>query len=243
MNQEIITKAIVIKSVPYKDNDKILTLLTPDHGKISASLRGANKPKAKLKFAGQLFCFAEFDLIQFGSNFTVKTVTEIESFFDISKDFQKLSIGSSILEICDKITKEGETNCYPIFLSTLKALQTLVFSSTSPKLVLVKFMLDAFKFCGYELTMDRCKNCGAKFNGNIFMNIETGAFVCPLCKTEECMNISLGAFNIIKLVSNTEYQNLKSITVHEHHLDEILILLNANFTGKFEIIIKSLKNL
>ena len=242
MNQEIITKAIVIKSVPYKDNDKILTLLSADHGKLSASLKGANKPQAKLKFAGQLFCFAEFNLAKFGSNHTVKTATEIESFFDIAKDFAKLSIGSSILEMSDKITKEGE-NSYPIFLNTLKALQTLVFSKALPKLVLVKFMFEVFKICGYELTMDKCKNCGAKFNGNIFMNIETGAFVCPLCKTVECMKISLGAFNILKLVSTTEYQNLKSISVHEHHLDEILVLLNANFTGKFDVIIKSLKNL
>ena len=242
MNQEIITKAIVIKSVNYKDNDKILTLLTPEHGKISASLRGANKPQAKLKFAGQLFCFAEFCLVQYGNNKTVKTATEIESFFDVAKDFEKLSIGSSLLEISDKITKEGE-NCYSVFLNTLKALQTLVFSSTSPKLILTKYMLEVFRICGYELIMDRCKSCGAKFNNNIFMNIETGAFVCKLCKTDECMAVSLGAFNILKLVSNTEYSNLSSIKAHNHHLDEILVLLNANFTGKFDIIIKSLKNI
>ena len=242
MNQEIITKAIVIKSVPYKDNDKILTLLTAEYGKISANLKGANKPKSKLKFAGQNFCFAEFNLMQYGQNHSVKTATEIESFFDIAKNFQNLSIGSSMLEIDDKITKEGEL-CYPIFLNTLKALQTLVFSSVNSKIVLIKFMLETFKFCGYQLVFDKCKNCGAKFNNNIFMNIETGAFVCSLCKTQECMQISLGAFNVMKYISSTDYTSLKSISAHEHHLDEILVLLNANFTGKFGLIIKSLKNL
>ncbi len=240
--KEIITKAIVIRSVLYKDNDKILTLLTPQYGKISANLKGANKPQAKLKFAGQLFCFAEFNIVFYGQNGTVKTASEIESFFDISKDFKKLSIGSAILEISDKTTKDGE-NCYSFFLNTLKALQALVYSQTNPKLVLAKFMLESFKFSGYGLYLDKCKSCGAKFNSNIFLNIETGAFVCSLCKSQECMPVSLGAFNVLKVLNNTEYENLKSISVHEHHLDEVLVILNANFTGKFEIILKSLKNL
>lgn len=242
MNKEIITKAIVIKSVTYKDNDKILTLLTPEYGKISASLKGANKPQAKLKFAGQLFCFAEFSLVSYGKTNTVKTATEIESFFDVSKDFEMLSVGSAILEISDKITKDGE-NCYLVFLNTLKALQFLVFSKVPPKLTLLKYMLESFKICGYEPNVDKCKSCGAKFNNKFFLNIETGAFVCPLCKTEECMNSSLGAFNVLKLILNTDYNALESIKTHNHHLEECLILLNANFTGKFDIIIKSLKNL
>lgn len=242
MEKEIITKAIVIRKTPYNDNTEILTLLTLEHGKIGASLKGAKKPQAKLKFAGQLFCFAEFVLIQKGENFTVKTATEIESFFEISKDYEKLSIGSSMLEICDKITNSSE-NCYPVFLELLKALKTLVFSQAKPKLVLSKFMIEIFRISGYALSLDKCKNCGTKFGSNIFLNIETGAFLCSLCKTEECMGISLGAFSILNLLSTTEYEKLETFSVHNHHLDEILVLLNANFSGKFQIIIKSLKNL
>lgn len=31
-----VTRALVVRSVDYKDSDKILTLLTPDMGKLSA---------------------------------------------------------------------------------------------------------------------------------------------------------------------------------------------------------------
>jgi len=242
MNEEIITKAIVIKSIKYQENDKILTLFSLELGKISAKIKGILKPTAKLKFAGQLFCFAEFSLIKSGENFTVKTASEIESFFDISSDYLKLSVGTSILEICDKTLNEYEPNA-TLFLNVIKSLQTICLTKTNPKLVLAKFMLEIFKLSGYELNFEKCQSCGAEFNGKIYLNIETGSFVCSMCKTEECMPVSLGAFNILKLIKQTDYQKLNSFLVHEHHLNEILILFNANFSGKFQIILKSLKNL
>ena len=242
MNEEIITKAIVINSIKYQESDKILTLFSLDFGKISAKIRGVLKQTAKLKFAGQLFCFAEFCLIKNGDNFTVKTATEIESFFDISSDYYKLSIGTAILEICDKTLNDFEPNT-TLFLNVIKSLQTICLTKTNPKLVLTKFMLEVFKLSGYELNFEKCQSCGAMFNNKIFLNIETGTLVCSMCKTEECMPVSIGAFNILKLLRQTDYQKLTSFSVHEHHLNEILVLFNANFSGKFQIILKSLKNL
>ena len=37
------TKALVLRSVDYKESDKILTLLTQDRGKVTASARGSRK--------------------------------------------------------------------------------------------------------------------------------------------------------------------------------------------------------
>lgn len=37
------TKALVLRTVDYKESDKILTLFTQDQGKLAASARGAEK--------------------------------------------------------------------------------------------------------------------------------------------------------------------------------------------------------
>ena len=52
---EIKTEAIVLHTVDYKDNDKLLTLFSPTLGKITAGIRGVKKPTAKLAFAAQPF--------------------------------------------------------------------------------------------------------------------------------------------------------------------------------------------
>ena len=61
---EIKTDAIVLQSIDYKDNDKLLTLFSPTLGKITAGIRGVKKPKAKLAFSAQPFCFAEYILAE-----------------------------------------------------------------------------------------------------------------------------------------------------------------------------------
>ena len=59
---ELIVNGLMLKSADYKENDKILTLLTAEKGKITAGIKGVRKAKAKLKFAAQPFCFAEYVL-------------------------------------------------------------------------------------------------------------------------------------------------------------------------------------
>ena len=67
---EIKTEAIVLQSIDYKDNDKLLTLFSPTLGRITAGAKGVKKQKAKLSFAAQPFCFAEYVLAEKGGRYT-----------------------------------------------------------------------------------------------------------------------------------------------------------------------------
>ena len=68
---EIKLNALMLRAADYGENDKILTLLTAEYGKITAGIKGVKKPAAKLKFAAQPFCFAEYVLARRGEKFTV----------------------------------------------------------------------------------------------------------------------------------------------------------------------------
>ena len=57
-----VTRALVVRSVDYKDSDKILTLLTPDMGKLSAGARGCRKKGSAIAAACQLLCWSELVL-------------------------------------------------------------------------------------------------------------------------------------------------------------------------------------
>lgn len=86
---EIKTEAIVVQSLDYKDDDKLLTLFSPSLGKITAGIRGVKKPKAKLAFASQPFCFAEYVLAEKGGRYTVISAYLHESFFELRTDLEK----------------------------------------------------------------------------------------------------------------------------------------------------------
>ena len=51
---------IVLGGVNFSENDKILNIFTLEKGVISAKIKGVKKAGAKLKFASEPFCFAEF---------------------------------------------------------------------------------------------------------------------------------------------------------------------------------------
>lgn len=50
------TKALVLRSVDYKDSDKILTLLTQEQGKLTASARGSRKKGSAIAHAAANCC-------------------------------------------------------------------------------------------------------------------------------------------------------------------------------------------
>jgi DNA repair protein RecO (recombination protein O) len=70
---EIKSNAIVLKSIDYNENDRLLTLFTAEKVKLTAGIRGVRKKGAKLTFASQPFCFAEYILVQKGDKSMVKT--------------------------------------------------------------------------------------------------------------------------------------------------------------------------
>ena len=72
---EIKTDAIVLRAADYKDADKILTLLTPSAGKLTAGIKGVKKSGAKLAFSAQPFAFCEYVLAQKGGRYTVTSVS------------------------------------------------------------------------------------------------------------------------------------------------------------------------
>ena len=93
---EFIVNALMLRSVDYKENDKILTLLTAERGKISAGIKGVKKAAAKLKFAAQPFCFAEYVLADRGGKYTVINASECESFYDLRTDINKFYAASAV---------------------------------------------------------------------------------------------------------------------------------------------------
>ena len=79
--EEFKIKGIVIKSIDYKDSDKIVTIFSAELGIIHARARGVKKLKAKLAFATQPFAFCEFMLIAKGGFYSIINANlEIHSF-------------------------------------------------------------------------------------------------------------------------------------------------------------------
>ncbi|MBQ8761717.1 MAG: DNA repair protein RecO [Clostridia bacterium] len=240
MNQnERITTGIVLRTTNYKDNDKILTVFSVDEGKITVMLKSCRQLKSKLKFAGQPFCFAEWTLTQKGETCIAVNALEIESFFDITQNFDKLVYASALIEMCDYVLNPYEPTS-ALFVELLKSLKILAFHKCKPEIVFCKFSLKLLEIAGYKLETDKCKHCGRSFANKVVFDYNFGGFVCGLCPCSAGKEISLGALKSLKIIDNTEFDRLDSIQINVNFLKEIIAVLKENFTFRFGRKIKSL---
>lgn len=232
-------KGIILKTKDYKENDKLLTLLTLEKGKILVSARGVKKPKSKLKAFCQSFCFADFELTKSSNGYILTGVNQIESFFDLTSNIDKFNYAFAILEVVDKICHENQIYV-DIFIDCLKSLKQMNYSEVSPQLILAKFLLNILKFEGVNLNLNKCSNCKTPFVSDVFLDMKSGEVLCTACKNLDCVKLENFVFSALKILSREDYEKLTTIKFSQKILDATLKLLVENLKYKFDIFIKSI---
>lgn len=91
------TNGIIIKEMPYRDQDKILTVFTEKEGKVQCIARGVRRPKSPLLASTQVFAYSE--LVYYpGKTFgNIQQAHLIESFYALRNDLNKMALGSICL--------------------------------------------------------------------------------------------------------------------------------------------------
>lgn len=212
--------ALSLKSVDYKDNDKMLTLFTLEKGLLSVGAKGVKKAGAKLRFCAQPFCFAEYVLSVKNDRYTVIGATEIESFYNVRLDVLNLYAASAIVEFIMKECGEGEPN-EPLFTHTIQYLKKIAFGEIKPKYNLIQYWVKALEFSGYGFTFKSCSRCGGEINGyeKCYFDFESGGVVCEKCATVGVREVMLGT--MIKL-----FDVVLNLEVEDEHLNRIIKFLN-----------------
>ncbi len=173
------TDALVLRSTDYRDNDKILTLFTPDEGKQTAVMRGVKKSGARLRFAAEPFCFAEYVFAGKAGRNTVISASLYDGFYAVRTDLAKYYAACAVCEACNLLLPEGaESGAF--FTETVRALEQICYDDE--KEGLARFLLQALAFAGVAPDLDCCGVCGGALQGQrLYFDFDTGRFSCPAC--------------------------------------------------------------
>ena len=185
---------IVLSGISFGENDKILNIFTPNQGVISARIKGVKKAGAKLKFASEPFCFAEFIFSKKGDLRTVIGASLIDSFYPVREDIVKYFCAGAVVEFIKKFYREDIVSA-DAFLLTAKALENIAYGKDNPKSALVTFFIDALKDSGFAFTLNKCLRCGCEdISGRVFFDYRTGAFFCEKCFDGTGREVNLSTF-------------------------------------------------
>ncbi|HEY1645900.1 MAG TPA: DNA repair protein RecO [Candidatus Saccharimonadales bacterium] len=107
------TKAIVLNRVNYGDSDRILTVLTPNFGKLSLLAKGARKINSKL--AGGIELFAVFDagfIVGRGEVGRLTSARLDEYYGNIIHDINRVQLGYEILKAFNHSLEDNVESSY-----------------------------------------------------------------------------------------------------------------------------------
>ena len=180
MPDKLVTKGIVLRETQTKEADKILTVLTPDLGRIAVIARGVKRKGSKIAAASELLAFSELVLYQRGNWYYLDEASTIALFDGVRSDVELLSLASYFAEMTEAVTAEdvpsGEV--LSLLLNSLYALDTL---QKPQELVKAAFEWKLLALSGYEPLIDDCAVCGASAPAEPVFDVRHGVVLCRSC--------------------------------------------------------------
>lgn len=105
--KQFVTRGIVLGRTDYGEAARIITLLTPDHGKLRLMARGVRKPKSKLAGGIELFSTADITFIRGrGEIGTLISARLIKYYSTIVQDLDRVQLGYELIKILNRATED-----------------------------------------------------------------------------------------------------------------------------------------
>lgn len=181
-------QGIVLRVTDYNDRDALLTLLTRNHGKITAKARGLRRKNSPLVAPCQLLAFGEFTLFEYRGQYTINEAQSLELFTPLRRDLGKLSLGTYFAQVSEVLSQEDCPN--PELLSLLmNSLYALSKLSLSEKQVKAVFELRAVCLSGYTPDLFGCHLCGSQQPERF--DLSAGQLECRTCRDPESQGIRM----------------------------------------------------
>ncbi len=244
------TEGIILKEIKFKETSKILTILTPHHGKISAIARGVYRPKSQMVGTTQPFAYNKFILFKGRNFYYITQIDPIESYYSIRENIDRMLFGSYMLELADSSVLEEEENV-KIFLLLKKGLDVLSNLEGDYVKFIAAYELKFVSFLGYKPLLERCVVCGEKNFSGIGFSITKGGIVCKNCSylDKDNIDLDLDTYRAINSLLYTPLDRLESINfsrriafkIHDIMVKYILHKIDKKSFNSLDIM-KSMKN-
>ena len=176
------TLGIVLRHADYRDNDRMLTLLSPTHGRIDALCRGCKRPQSPLLSCSEWFALGEYVLFAGKGRMTVSACQLQDSFYPLREDYDLLTWATYMLAICEAAAQPGE-RAMDLFTLLTRSLSRIAYKDMDPRSVTAAFLLLFAAAMGYRPRLSHCIRCGRRLapEDAYLMDIEEGGLCCAAC--------------------------------------------------------------
>lgn len=228
------TIALVLRVSDYNDRDALLTLLTRDHGKITAKARGLRRKNSPLAAPCQLLALCEVTLFEYRGMYTVNEARSVELFTPLRRDLVKLSLGSYFAQVSEVISQEDapNTELQSLVLNCLYALSMMDISGEQIKAV---FELRIACIAGYTPDLYDCGCSGEEHPA--YFDLSGGCLLCEACKNQNSgirLPVSYGTLEAMRYIISCDSKKLFAFTLGAENQKQLSYVAEAYLVTQLE---------
>ncbi len=182
---------LVIRVSDYGENDKLLTVLTAEQGKILVTAKGARSVRSKMLPMSHLFVYANFEYYEKNGRKWLSGGSVSDSFYGINSDIEGFALASYIVQLAAEITGEGvpAEDVLRMTLNTLYAIENKL-----KPFVIIKGAYEIFAalVSGFSPNVLECDECGCEQStSDWWLDVMNGRIICGACFTEKSRGVPI----------------------------------------------------
>ena len=174
-------RGLVLGELPWGENDKLLTVLTAEAGKVSVLLKGGSSLKNKAGGACMPLCYSEFVTADRGGRPWVREAVGIETFSNVRTDLELTATALYMCDVANEVCVENseEAEMLQLMLNTLYALDR---GLKDRRLIKAAFEMRTAAATGFSPDLVKCVGCGCDESEIMYLDVMDGVIHCTECR-------------------------------------------------------------
>src|SRR5947209_8702374 len=203
------SEAIVLRSFPLGEGDRLVSFLDRQFGRLRGVARGARLPKSRFGSTLELLSYIRIWYFERESRELVRInqCELIESFLDLQKDYQAGVYLALLSEITEAVLGEREA-ADPQFRLLLLAARAIRTHGPSPA-ILAYFSLWTVRLGGWLGSLDQCAACGGRLDQEAaYGSPGSAGLSCENCRGDWAKPVSKVALSVGRMALSGTLQGL-----------------------------------
>lgn len=229
MNQRV-TSGIVLRRINYQESDRIITVLTKDHGKLVLLAKGVRKAKSRLAGGIELFCTNQLTyLVGKGDIKTLVSARLERNYDEIVHDLARTQVCYEFIKLINKhIENDSGEEFYGLLESAFTFLNE---ADIDLDIIRIWFGLQYLALMGHSPSVDiEYDESSAQRSGKFTFDLDKMAF-----RPAEDGTYTVNQLKLLKLALSNEPDQLQRVKDTKELLPQILglvqiLMVNSGFT-------------
>ena len=206
------TEAIVLRRTDFGEADRLLTVFTPERGKIKLIAKGARKSSSRKSGHVELFSHDLF-VVATGHSLDIITQAEtLEPYRPLREDLLRTTYAYYVAELADGYTAERDEN-RPVFY-LLKAAFGWLCTAQDLQLVSRYYEVRLLGLVGFQPQLFVCGGCQRVLEPEVsYLSAADGSVLCRECGQGRpgATELSVNALKVLRFLQTREWETCRAL--------------------------------